>query len=117
MKNRNVQILDFGFRWPFTVEFFAVTVRDSGNPSTYYQKLAVQSMQRKKKPTNNWMKNKYSEYLPNMLIFFFFHHLDLFYVYNGNNYIKMLCIFRKVILPILFLYLNTVIVTAGAFEP
>ena len=41
MNNRNVQIFEFGFRWPLLVPFIAVTVGNGGNPSTYYKKLTA----------------------------------------------------------------------------
>jgi len=36
-----VQILEFGYCWPFSVEFISETIRDKGNPLSYYRKLSA----------------------------------------------------------------------------
>jgi len=45
MKYNKVQILEFGFCWPLSVEFISETVRDWGNRLTYKQ-LSVKKTQR-----------------------------------------------------------------------
>ena len=48
MKNKTVQILEFGTCLPFLVEFISENLRDRGNPSKYHHKLSTQSSQIKK---------------------------------------------------------------------
>jgi hypothetical protein len=39
MKNKKVQILEFGICWPLSVQFIFNTVRDRGNPLPFNRKL------------------------------------------------------------------------------
>jgi hypothetical protein len=59
MKNRKVQILEFSFCWPLSVEIISKTIyiRDRGNPLTYKWKVSAQSIQRKNLIKIEWKKN------------------------------------------------------------
>jgi hypothetical protein len=54
MKNKKVQILEFGFCWPFSVELTFEVERDRGN--LLKARSVINS--KKKKLHQNWMKYK-----------------------------------------------------------
>jgi hypothetical protein len=62
MKNRKVQILEFSFCWPLSVELISKTIyiRERGNPLTYKWKVSAQLIQRK-----NWIKIEWKKNLVN----------------------------------------------------
>jgi hypothetical protein len=47
MENKNFQILEIDTFQLLLVDFFSKTIKDRGNPLTYYRKLSTQSTQQK----------------------------------------------------------------------
>ena len=64
IKNKKNYNFYFFIFLPLLVEIISETIRDRGNLSTYYRKLSVRSIQRKKH--QNQTQNKNFIYLPSM---------------------------------------------------
>jgi len=63
MKNKTFKSLEIGAFRTLLVKFISETVKDRGNPSTYYRKLSTHFIQQQQQ---NWMKNINYIYQSNM---------------------------------------------------
>ena len=100
---------------PLSIKFISKTIKDGGNPLTYYWKFSTQSIQeQQKKGHQYWVQNKTPIYLSHMLNFWIKAPLIPLFETNNKkcswpmiNCIKIAWKFKKkLITRPLLLYLN-----------